>query len=72
VSSTLSVEHDDCEPLDRDRSVAYRFGKVKWPDQWDPPVRFSFIHFPPRAKRYRAGPFGFCRESARSFRNWSV
>jgi hypothetical protein len=29
VSSTLSVEHDDYEPLDRDRSVAYRFGEVK-------------------------------------------
>jgi hypothetical protein len=29
VSSTLSVEHDDCEPLDLDRSVAYRFGEVK-------------------------------------------
>jgi hypothetical protein len=43
----LANEDDALEPLDRDRSVAYRFGAVKWPDQWDPPVRFSFISFLP-------------------------
>jgi hypothetical protein len=71
VSSALAVEHDAPAPLDLDPSVAYRFGKVKWPDERTPPIRFSFIHFPPGAKHYRAGPFGFCRESARSFRIWS-
>jgi hypothetical protein len=58
-------ENDDWEPLDLDRAVAYRFRKDKWPDGWDPPVRFCFICFPPVRIVFWAGPFRFCPESAR-------
>jgi hypothetical protein len=47
VSSAPLRRDDGCEPLDPDRSVAYRFGGVKWTDQWDPPVRSRFYFFPP-------------------------
>jgi hypothetical protein len=58
-ASTLADEHEAWEPLDLDRSVAYRFGEVKWPDQWDPPVRFRCYFFPARSEAVWAGPFGF-------------
>jgi hypothetical protein len=64
VSSSVADEHDAPAPLDLDRAVAYRFGTNKWPDRWDPPVRFSFISFPPVRIVFWAGPFGFHLKSA--------
>jgi hypothetical protein len=64
VSFAVADEHDIPELLDLDRAVAYRFGLNKWPDGWDPPVRFSFISFPPVRIVFWAGPFGFHLKSA--------
>jgi hypothetical protein len=71
VSSTIADEHDAPAPLDVHPSVAYRFGKIKWPNERTPPVRFGFIHFLPGAKRYGPARSGFIWNRPSSVRIWS-
>jgi hypothetical protein len=59
VSSRRAEEEDEREPLDLDRTIAYRFGFVKWANTTTPPVSSGFISFPAAAKRYGPARSGF-------------
>jgi hypothetical protein len=71
VSPALAEEDDDREPLDFDPSVAYRFGALSDLTGGLHLSGLKLETYPARAKRYRAGPFGFHLKSAQ-FRSNSV